>query len=151
MHNSMKVRECITQWKIQSVEDVFFELAFLAVDNGDLLQAQCQSLGVFVASEFFQSGQDEVILFEQQLAQQLIRALLCVLNQEAHVVLRSLLFLRVNLLNLFEVRGQFKLVNHVVKVVQKQCNHFFVFLQDWRLVYPGLLFWNEPFQLELQN
>jgi hypothetical protein len=102
----------------------------LAVDNRDLLQAQCQSLCVFVASEFFQSSQHEVILFEQQLPQQLIRALLCVLNQEPHVVLRSLLFLRVNLLNLFEVRGQFKLVNHVVKVVQKQCNHFFVFLQD---------------------
>ena len=47
-----------TQWKIESVKNVFLKLSFLPVHNGYFLQSDCQSFCIFVTPEFLQSSQN---------------------------------------------------------------------------------------------
>ena len=47
--------------------------------------------------------------------------------------------------------SQFQLVNHVVKVVQEQGHHLFVFLENGGLVNACLFLRNKPLQLQFQN
>ena len=66
-------------------------------------------------------------------------------------MLRAFFLFRVYFLDLFQMGGQLKLVDKVVKIVRKERDYLFIFLENGGFVDSCLLFWNESLEFKFQN